>query len=296
MITLEQMRCFCAVYDQGSYSAAAKKIKKDRSTVREHVTSLEDGLGFELFKIEGRKSLPTEFAASMYHRASLLTRHALEIELGALAFFNQQMTEVSIYHDVLLPAQLVLCITKKFNDTYPSVQLNWLHRNREETMTDIMNGQCQLAIMPHNLRIQPEKQVWYRNLGRIKLAAYASINSDLAKCEFVQIKDLQVEKQFVSENHLRAGLEAFKVSPNHHVISNNDLLVELIKQDGWAILSEPFAAPYVEKGELAELAIKELSNDFKYGLSLFFANNADQNKILAELMEWICDYAKENLD
>lgn len=296
MITLEQMRCFCAVYEQGSYSAAAKKLKKDRSTVREHVTSLEDSLGFELFCIEGRKSVATEFSDSLFYRASLLTRHAAEIELGALSYFYQKTTEVNIYHDVLLPPQIVLFITRKFSTKYPHIQLNWLHRNREETITDIISGQCQLAIMPNNLRILPEKQVWYRNLGMINLAPYVGGDSALAKQPYVELKDLQLEKQYLSENHLRAGLDALKVSPNYHVVSNNDLLIELIKDSGWAVLSKPFAQPYVLKGELIELDIKELTNNYKYGLSLYFSMDAEQNKILAEVIEWVCAYAKMHLD
>ena len=296
MITLEQMRCFCAVYEQGSYSAAAKKLKKDRSTVREHVTSLEDSLGFELFCIEGRKSIATEFSDSLFYRASILTRHAAEIELGALSYFYQETTEVNIYHDVLLPHQVVLFITKKFTEKHPHIQLNWLHRNREETITDIISGQCQLAIMPNNLRILPEKQVWYRNLGMINLAPYVGVNSPLVKLNSVEMKDLQLEKQFLSENHQRAGLDALKVSPNYHVVSNNDLLIELIKDSGWAVLAKPFAQPYVLKGELIELDIKELTNNYKYGLSLYFAANAEQNKILTEIIEWTCAYAKMHLD
>ncbi|WP_392339115.1 LysR family transcriptional regulator [Moritella marina] len=296
MLTLEQMKCFCAVYEQGSYSAAAKKLKKDRSTVREHVTSLEDSLGFELFAIEGRKSIATEFSDSLYYRASILTRHAAEIELGALSYFDQNITEVNIYHDVLLPHQLVLFITKKLMGKYPTIQLNWLHRNREETIADIMSGQCQLAIMPNNFRIMPEKQVWYRNLGLINLAAYAGVNSQLTKLTPIGMKDLQLEKQFLSENHIRAGLDALKVSPNYHIISNNDVLIELIKDHGWAVLAKPFAQPYVLKGELIKLDIKELTNNFKYGLSLYFSVDAEQNKLLAEVIDWICAYAKLYLD
>lgn len=296
MLTLEQMKCFCAVYEQGSYSAAAKKLKKDRSTVREHVTSLEDSLGFELFVIEGRKSIATEFSDSLYYRASILTRHAAEIELGALSYFDQNITEVNIYHDVLLPHQLVLFITKKLMGKYPTIQLNWLHRNREETIADIMSGQCQLAIMPNNFRIMPEKQVWYRNLGLINLAAYAGVNNQLTTLTTIAMKDLQLEKQFLSENHIRAGLDALKVSPNYHIISNNDLLIELIKDHGWAVLAKYFAQPYVLKGELIELDIKELTNNFKYGLSLYFSVDAEQNKLLAEVIDWICAYAKLYLD
>ncbi len=296
MFTLEQITCFCAVYENGSYSAAARAMKRDRSTVREHVNSLEDNIGLPLFEIQGKSAIPTQTAESLFYRAQIITRHAQEFTQSALAAFDQEMTEINIYHDVLLPPSLVIAIETQAGEHYPHLQLNWLHRNRDETLSDMLDGVCQLAIMPTINQIRPEKQIWFRNLGLVPLSVYVRADSPLSQQPQVTLKELQLEKQFLSENHLRAGLAIMKVSPNRHIISNNDILLELVKHEGWAILSQGIAAPYVASGELVELQVAEMVHTLKYGLALFFPTDAEENEVLRHFIQWITDYAAEHLE
>jgi len=296
MFTLEQITCFCAVYKNGSYSAAARAIKRDRSTVREHVNSLEDNIGLPLFEIQGKSAVPTPTAESLYFRASIITRHAQEFTQSALAAFDQKITQINIYHDVLLPSSLVVAIERLAGEHYPHLQLNWLHRNRDETLSDMLDGNCQLAIMPSLNQIKPEKQIWFRNLGLLPLSVYVGVDSPLNQKSQITLKDLQLEKQFLSENHLRANLAIVKVSPNQHIISNNDILLELVKQEGWTILSKVFAAPYVASGELVEIKVAETVHTLKYGLVLYFPTDAEENDVLRQFIQWITDYAAEHLE
>lgn len=83
--------------------------------------------------------------------------------------------------------------------------------------------------MPHRSKIIPEKQIWYRNLGMLPLSIYVGKKHPLAAKEDVSIKDLQLNKQYISENHLRAGIDMMKISPHQHIISNNDVLIALLK-------------------------------------------------------------------
>lgn len=296
MFTLEQITCFCAVYKNGSYSAAARAMGRDRSTVREHVNSLEDNIGLPLFEIQGKSAIPTPTAESLYPRARIITRHAQEFTQSALAAFDQAITQLNIYHDVLLPSTLVVEIERLAGKHFPHLQLNWLHRNRDETLSDMVDGNCQLAIMPNLNQVMPEKQIWFRNLGLLPVSAYVRADSPLLRQPRITMKELQLEKQFLSENHLQAGIANMKVSPNLHIISNNDILLELVKREGWTILSQAFAAPYVARGELVEIKVVEVVNTLKYGLALYFPAGAEENDVLALFIRWVTDYAAEYLE
>ncbi|MFA0497240.1 LysR family transcriptional regulator, partial [Vibrio sp. 10N.222.46.A1] len=56
----------------------------------------------------------------------------------------------------------------------------------------------------------------------------------------------------------------------YHLVSNNDLLLELVKHDGWAIMSTDLAKPLVQRGELVALQVKQVANHFNFGLTLYY--------------------------
>jgi DNA-binding transcriptional LysR family regulator len=53
-ISLDQLRSFIAAADQGSFSAAARKLRRAQSAVSELVSSLEAQIGITLFDRSGR--------------------------------------------------------------------------------------------------------------------------------------------------------------------------------------------------------------------------------------------------
>lgn len=293
MFTLEQISAFIAVYQQGSYSAAARVLEKDRTTVREHVISLEDNLGLPLFTIVGRSARPTDLAHRLYPRAEILARQAQEFTLTALSAFDHALTTLNIYHDVLLPASMVIQIEQQAAEYFPQLQLNWLHRNRDETLNDLVSGDAHLAIMPNRGKILPEKQIGYRSLGMLPLSIYASKNHPLATQPEVTIRDLQLNKQYISENHLRAGIDMMKISPHQHIISNNDVLIALLKHQGWAVLSRIFAEEYVESGDLIELTLTDVVNAHRHGLTLYYPTQLESDPTISQFIDWFTDYAKQ---
>lgn len=296
MFTLEQLTSFCAVYDHGSFSAAARNLQRDRSTIREHINSLEDNIDLELFTITGRKAIPTDTANSLYFKAKVTLRHATEFKNSALAVHQQELTCINIYLDILIPASLVLDIQMRAIKAFPHIQINWLNRSRKDSLQNIIEQKCQLAILPSIDQSYPEKQISYRNLGLVPLHIYARPDSSLSLLKQASIKDLQLSTQYISENHLQSGLDMVKISPIHHIISNNDILIELVKNHGWAILPAPFAAPYVAQKQLVEVNIEETVNTIKRSLALFFAADANENKVLNKFIEWISDYAKLHIN
>ncbi|MEF1193146.1 LysR family transcriptional regulator, partial [Vibrio parahaemolyticus] len=65
--SLEQLLAFVAVYEQLSFSKAAVKLNKHRTTIGQVITNLEDLLAVTLFERVGRSVEPTEDARLLYH-------------------------------------------------------------------------------------------------------------------------------------------------------------------------------------------------------------------------------------
>lgn len=168
-----------------------------------------------------------------------------------------------------------------------------IHRNRDETLNDLVSGDVHLAIMPHRSKITPEKQICYRNLGMLPLSFYVGKHHPLATNSEVSLKDLQLNKQYISENHLRAGIDMMRISPHQHIISNNDVLIALLKHQGWAVLSRIFAEEYVEKGDLVELALTNIVNPHRHGLSLYYPAQLEHDPTIKQFIDWFTGYAKQ---
>ena len=67
--SIEQLLAFVTVYDQLSFSKAAVKLNKHRTTIGQVITNLEDQLAVSLFERVGRSVKPTEDGHHLYHYA-----------------------------------------------------------------------------------------------------------------------------------------------------------------------------------------------------------------------------------
>ena len=62
MLSLHQLTCFLATYEQGSLTAAAEELGYAQPSVSEQIRALEKSLGVELFRRVGRGVVPTTVA------------------------------------------------------------------------------------------------------------------------------------------------------------------------------------------------------------------------------------------
>ena len=77
LLSLQQVRCFCAALELGSFTAAAAALRVSQPAVAEQIRKLEQILGTELFVRAGRGVLPTDAARAFAEHATRSLR-ALE--------------------------------------------------------------------------------------------------------------------------------------------------------------------------------------------------------------------------
>ena len=291
--TLSQINAFTVAYQQGSYSAASRMLNRSRSSIRELIMQLEDNLGLKLFTTRGHTAIPTEMGHFLYRRARIINR--LNDEIISLAqTVESEPEKVNILYDTTLTTGLFAMVERKAAHNNPHLQINWLHRNRQESIDALLDGSGTLAIMTM-VRQQPypdNNQLDILSLGSIPLGVYARPDSPLTRgC--VSIPQLQLEKQYICENHQSASLQISQISPDFRIVSNNDLLAEFIQHQGWGILPRPYAQPYVDDGCLVELYVKELAKEFYQPISLYF-HTGQNSTTVANLKHWITEYTRQH--
>src|SRR5687767_15855481 len=89
LLSLQQVRCFCATAELGSFTAAAEALRVSQPAVAEQVRKLERVLGADLFVRAGRRVVPTEAGHAFAEHAARSLRAVEDAadsvgELGAL--------------------------------------------------------------------------------------------------------------------------------------------------------------------------------------------------------------------
>jgi DNA-binding transcriptional LysR family regulator len=292
MHTLEQISAFVAVYEQGSYSNAAKLLGKSRTTVREHVVAYEDLLGYSLFVINGRKAVPTDRANQLYHRAKLVEKQNRSLFVQSQTLYETDVHTINICYDVITPLSLIAYVEDKILHYNSDIKVNWQHRTRQRAMELLLSDSCDIAIMPYRGQTSAEKEVTWQGIGSVPVGCFARPDSPLALADDLKIEELMLDTQYLTENFasLHASFAAVRVSPKMHLVSNNDLLCELVKRNGWTVMPKHYMAPWVERGELVELKLKEVSSDITFGLNAFFCFGKSDIEVFGLILDWMTEW------
>lgn len=145
--TLDQLRLFLAVVDEGSFNAAARKLGRAISVVSYGIVALETQLGVTLFDREGSKR-PVLTPAG---KAMLAQARAVADDVDALIAgvrnFNQGLeAELGLAIDVMFPTHLVAEVLREFQMLYPTVQLRLYVEALGAIAAMVVDGRAELGI------------------------------------------------------------------------------------------------------------------------------------------------------
>ncbi|MDD9155205.1 LysR family transcriptional regulator [Aliivibrio sp. S4TY2] len=296
MFSYEHLTSFCATVEEGSYSQAARKLGKDRTTIREQIKALEDSYAIELFDIQGKKAIASPAGLAIYKQAKLLVKNSEKLNLRMMNNYQQPITQLDIFHDIIVPNSLILLVEEFITNAFPHIKIHWLHRNRDQALASLVEGKHQLAIMQNKPSNETQFPIGFLNLGTHSFSAYCNPMHPITQLSNLSLYDLQLEKQYISENHYNTMPEIFAVSTDLRLVSNNDVLLKLVRHDGWALMSKGLAQPYIDNKELIEIKIKELSNDLQIGISFFYPLTLELNDEIQQLMTFLRQYAQQHLN
>lgn len=122
-VTIEQLRTLRAVAEEGSFSAAARKLGRVQAAVSQAIDRLEAQLGLRLFDRSGRVPRLTEqgeavlgAAARVGDQVDALDELVTDLKRGA-------ETRLTIVVDVLFPTASLVEFAKEFAREHPCVEL-----------------------------------------------------------------------------------------------------------------------------------------------------------------------------
>lgn len=145
-LTLDQLRVFLVVAEQGSFSAAARELHRAQSAVSYAVANLERLLDVMLFDRSTRKPTLTDAGNALLADARTILMHVDHLRARSRLIAGGTEPQVSIAVDVMFPGPSLVNNLRAFREAYPSVPLR-LHTEALGAVAKLVStGTCQLGI------------------------------------------------------------------------------------------------------------------------------------------------------
>jgi DNA-binding transcriptional LysR family regulator len=191
LVTLQQLRCFLATLEHGSFTAAAAHLGYAQPSISEQVRLLERHLGTVLFRRAGRGVVPTEAARALQPHATQAL--AAVDEAGRAVASVREVLTGTIRFGVFgtarfyLGAELVADVLGR----HPGVRVELVGQNSAEVLGELRSGRLEAAVIAlpfgdEEVTITPvmRDELVYVSADPERLAA-AVTPSDLAEAPLV---------------------------------------------------------------------------------------------------------------
>ncbi|MBD1559467.1 LysR family transcriptional regulator [Vibrio sp. S9_S30] len=295
MHTLDQLNAFVEVYESGSYSAAAKKLKKDRTTIRELIKAYEDGLGLELFSIIGRKAVPTEYAVKLINQARIVIIQNQSLVQYGHSLYEKGVDELKIGYESSFPTDFIEKIEELSLLHYPNLRVHWIVSSRLECLDALMSGDMDFALLSSRGMVYAENPVQFTHLGYVPFGLYVGKESKWTTKKRISMDDIHNSIQYQLEE--RGNDSLIQPFANHtRKVNDFSLLLSFLRKNGWAYLPQHRTRYWVEKGELIKKESALLAKDYKIPFSVFTRVGSENLPVHVTVNRWFYEYASMYLD
>jgi DNA-binding transcriptional LysR family regulator len=131
--TLDQLRALLAVTEEGSFSAAARKLHRVQSAVSTAMANLETQLGVALWDRSTKVARLTDQGQAIVAAARKVCTEVDDLRKLAAGMVVGLEASVSLCVDILFPVPALVDLCKQFRGEFPSVDL----RVDTQTMTGV---------------------------------------------------------------------------------------------------------------------------------------------------------------
>jgi len=145
-MSLDQLRTFIAAADEGSFSAAGRRLRRTQSVVSLTLANLESQLGVKLFDRRARFPVLTDHGRALLADARALTSLADLFKAQAKRLAGGLEPELSVITDVMLPTSVFTAAVAAFQKQFPSTLLR-LDVESSALVEPVLSGRCALGVV-----------------------------------------------------------------------------------------------------------------------------------------------------
>ena len=259
-VSLDQLRAFIGSVDEGSFSAAARKLRRAQSVVSELVSSLEGQIGVPLFDRSGRYPRLTPEGAVLLADARNIASGVDGMKARAKGMASGLEPELSVVVDVLFPIAAITEAAKEFREKFPGTPLRLYVEALGAAYQPVLDGIAGFGIVG-SLPLLPSNLTAERLTG-VAMVMVAARDHPLAKFQgTIPKSELAKHVQLVltDRSSLSKGREFGVMSPSTWRLA--DLFAKhafLLGGLGWGGMPMHVVQDDLSTGRLVELSIEDI--------------------------------------
>ncbi len=289
--SLDQLRIFIAVAQEGSFGGAARRMGRAVSAVSYAIAQIEQQLAVTLFDREGsRKPVLTDDGRGLLAEARTVVDEVDALLAKANSLHAGLESDVSLVVDVMLPGEVTAQVLREFRIMFPTVALRLRVEALGAVAACLIDGEADLAVGGPVLGNHPEleKQV----IGEVELVPVAAPDHSLARPGIAPGESRRLLQLVLSDrSRLTEGREFSVLSSQSWRLADLGAKHSLLREGiGWGNMPRPMVADDLASGTLVELDLPEKPGAH-YTLSALWRRNAR----LGPATSWLIDAIRERL-
>lgn len=259
-VSLDQLRTFIAAVDEGSFSAAARKLNRVQSAVSGWVGGLETQIGVTLFDRTGRFPKLTPEGVLLLADARYIVSGVDTLKARAKLMASGLETELSVVVDVFFPTAIVASTAKAFESRFPLTPLRLFVEGLGAAYQPVLDGRCSLGILA-TLPVAFPSLV-SEPLGEVPLIAVAAAGHPLSSFgRRIPKHELRKHVQLVltDRSELMAGRDYGVVSPSTWRLADLSTKYAFVKDGvGWGGMPLHMVDSDLASGKLVVLDVDDM--------------------------------------
>lgn len=272
-LSLEQIEMFVTCAEAGSFSAAARKLKRAQSTVSAAITSLEVNLGTDLFDRSTKVPRLTPAGQTLVLEARAVLDRVLSLENHAQSLAGGDPTSITIAVDV--PYHVIIPVLRDFSTRYPHVDVAMRHPLHGDIPRLVLSGEADLGVtfaLPNY-----DQRIEFCQLGKLIMCHAAHRTHPLAQQAEVTFANLTAHQHIAHVKHATdmPTTEYLRSVQTWRADSYHAVIAMLRGGLGWATVPRQLILSELESGELVDLQLQAYPHtDYQVAVDALWSRNS----------------------
>jgi DNA-binding transcriptional LysR family regulator len=146
-VSLDQLRVFIAAAEEGSFSAAGRKLRRAQSLVSQAILNLESELSVKLFDRATKSPRLTDAGRALLQEARDVVGRMDELKARARAMAEGVEPELAVVFDVVYPLSALTEAVGLFRRKFPTTALRLYVEALGGVVQAVQNGSCSIGVV-----------------------------------------------------------------------------------------------------------------------------------------------------
>jgi DNA-binding transcriptional LysR family regulator len=275
-LSFDQIQVFLAIVDRGSFSAAARRLRRAQSAISYAISRLESTLETPLFDRSGQRPILTTAGRALLPDARRIAEACDDMRARATGLHQGLEPELSVAVDTMFPMETLVAALKAFSMAYPTIPTRVLVQSLGAAAEFVLDGASVIGLLgPIASRLEALARVPLDPVRLVPVAApahpLAELRGPIPTAALVE----HVQLVLTDRSQLTAGQDVGVLSRRTWRIGDLGAKHAMLRAGlGWGTLPAHMAADEIKAGRLVTLLVAEWARS-EFLLPMFAAHRAD---------------------